>query len=179
MGSNIRQTDVKSASMILTALPHNEREQLQALRDLLVLDTLFEECFDRLSVFTAKDSYVPIPRMSLMVHDDRSRNSSIGMNVCLYFLDTSFYVHAHAMSKRRVVLDALKDPRLSGSSLNIGVPYLGFYVGTLLRRLYGKIVVAPFILGRRLRLFAYLNLAMRGVLTDLVEEIFRCEEVPT
>ena len=55
--------------MIPAPLPHNEKQRLQALRELLILDTPPEERFDRISKFAAKEFDVPIALVSLVDRD--------------------------------------------------------------------------------------------------------------
>ena len=126
--------------MILAPVPHNESQRLQALRDLLILDTPPEERFDRISAFAAKEFDVPIALVSLVDRDRQWFKSSFGMDACETPRDISFCGHAVAMSQTLVVPDALKDLRFSDNPLVIGEPYVRFYAGALLRLPYGQVV---------------------------------------
>lgn len=163
--------------MIQAPLPHNEAQRLQALRDLLILDTPPEERFDRISAFAAKEFDVPIALVSLVDRDRQWFKSSFGLDVCETARDISFCGHAVTMSETLVVHDALKDPRFADNPLVTGKPYVRFYAGALLRLPYGQIVGTFCIMDRRPRTFDRLDAAILGGLRDLVvEELFRREE---
>ncbi len=166
--------------MIPAPLPHNEKQRLLALRELLLLDTPPEERFDRISAFAAKEFDVPIALVSLVDQDRQWFKSSFGMDVCETARDISFCGHAVTMSETLVVPDALKDPRFADNPLVIGAPYVRSYAGALLRLPYGQIVGTFCIMDRRPRAFDRLDLAILGGLRDLVvDEMFRREEALT
>lgn len=166
--------------MIPAPLPHNEKQRLQALRELLILDTPPEERFDRISAFAAREFDVPIALVSLVDRDRQWFKSSFGMDKCETARDISFCGHAVNMSGALVVHDALKDPRFEDNPLVIGEPYVRFYAGAQLRLPYGQIVGTLCIMDRRPRHFDRLDIAILGGLRDLVvEELFRREEALT
>lgn len=166
--------------MIHAPLPHNEAQRLQALRDLLILDTPPEERFDRISAFAAKEFDVPIALVSLVDRDRQWFKSSFGLDVCETARDISFCGHAVTMSETLVVHDAMKDPRFSDNPLVTGKPHVRFYAGALLRLPYGQIVGTLCIMDRRPRTFDRLDAAILGGLRDMVvEELFRREEALT
>lgn len=166
--------------MIPPTLPHNEQQRLQALRELLILDTPPEERFDRISAFAAKEFDVPIALVSLVDRDRQWFKSTFGMDVCETPRDISFCGHALNNSETLVVPDALKDKRFVDNPLVIGAPYVRFYAGALLRLPYGQVVGTFCIMDQRPRVFDKLDLAILGGLRDLVvEELFRREEALT
>ena len=166
--------------MILPTLPHNEKQRLQALRELLILDTPPEQRFDCLSAFAAKEFEVPIALVSLVDQDRQWFKSNFGMDVCETARDISFCGHAINMSETLVVPDALKDERFKDNPLVLGEPYVRFYAGALLRLPYGQVVGPLCLMDRRPRRFDKLDQAILGGLRDLVvEELFRREEALT
>jgi len=166
--------------VIPAPLPHNEKHRLQALRELLILDTPPEERFDRISGFAAKEFDVPIALVSLVDRDRQWFKSSFGMDLCETPRDISFCGHAITMSETLVVQDALKDARFADNPLVVGAPYVRFYAGALLRLPYGQVVGTFCIMDRRPRVFDRLDIAILGGLRDLVvEELFRREEALT
>ena len=60
--------------------PANEPDRLQALRQLLILDTPPEERFDRLTAFAAQEFDVPTALLSL-IDDDRQY---IGFGIAIF-----------------------------------------------------------------------------------------------
>lgn len=166
--------------MIPAPLPHDEKQRLQALRELLILDTPPEERFDRISAFALQEFDVPIALVSLVDRDRQWFKSSFGMNLCETPRDISFCGHAITMSETLVVQDALKDARFADNPLVVGEPYVRFYAGALLRLPYGQVVGTFCIMDRRPRVFDRLDIAILGGLRDLVvEEMFRREEALT
>jgi GAF domain-containing protein len=164
--------------MMHAPLPHNEKKRLQALRDLVLLDTPPEERFDRIAAFAASEFDVPMALVSLVDQDRQWFKSNFGLNIRETPRDVSFCGHAIAQSNPLVVHDALTDPRFSDNPLVTGHPFVRFYAGAGLRLPYGQVVGTFCILDRRPRSFDRLDEAILCGLRDLVvEEIFRREEV--
>lgn len=163
--------------MIQPPLPHNEKQRLKALRDLLILDTPPEERFDRLSAFAAKEFDVPMALVSLVDQDRQWFKSNFGLEASETPRDVSFCGHAVAQSTPLVVPDALVDPRFADNPLVIGEPFVRFYAGAGLRLPYGQVVGTLCVMDRRPRVFDRLDVAVLCGLRDLVvEELFRREE---
>ena len=163
--------------LIQAPLPHNEKQRLTALRELLILDTAPEERFDRISAFAAKEFEVPMALVSLVDQDRQWFKSNFGVEVRETPRDISFCGHAVAQSEPLVVHDALKDPRFADNPMVVGQPYVRFYAGAGLRLPYGQVVGTFCIMDRRPRLFDRLDIAILCGLRDLVvEELFRREE---
>lgn len=164
--------------MITAPLPHNEKQRLKALRDLLILDTPPEERFDRISAFAAKEFGVPMAMVSLVDQDRLWRKSNFGLEERESPRETSFCGHALVQSGPLVVHDALADPRFADSPMVTGHPYVRFYAGAGLRLPYGQVVGTFCIMDRRPRDFDLLDTAILCSLRDMaVEELFRLEEV--
>ena len=158
-------------------LPQNEKKRLQALRDLVLLDTPPEERFDRISAFAASEFGVPMALVSLVDQDRQWFKSNFGLEVRETPRDVSFCGHAIAQPAPLVVHDALDDPRFSDNPLVIGHPFVRFYAGAGLRLPYGQVVGTFCVLDRRPRSFDRLDVAVLCGLRDLVvEELFRREE---
>ena len=166
--------------MMHAPLPHNEKQRLQALRDLVLLDTPPEERFDRIAAFAAREFDVPMALVSLVDQDRQWSKSNFGMEAESRETPRaiSFCGHAVAQSTPLVVHDALADPRFADNPMVIGHPFVRFYAGAGLRLPYGQVVGTFCILDRRPRTFDRLDEAILCRLRDLVvEELFRREEV--
>lgn len=165
--------------MIAAPLPHNEKQRLKALRNLVILDTAPEERFDRISAFAAQEFGVPMALVSLVDRDRQWFKSNFGLEARETPRDISFCGHAVTQSAPLVVPDALEDPRFADNPLVIGHPYVRFYAGAGLRLPYGQVVGTLCVMDRRPRAFDRLDVAVLCGLRDLVvEELLRREEVP-
>jgi GAF domain-containing protein len=164
--------------MITAPLPHNEKQRLKALRNLVILDTAPEERFDRISAFAAREFDTPMALISLVDQDRQWFKSNFGLDERETPRDTSFCGHALIQSAPLVVHDALTDPRFADNPMVTGHPYIRFYAGAGLRLPYGQVVGTLCILDRRPRAFDRLDIAILCGLRDLVvEELLRREEV--
>lgn len=101
--------------MMHAPLPHNEKKRLQALRDLVLLDTPPEERFDRISAFAASEFDVPMALVSFVDQDRQWSKSNFGLETESRETPRaiSFCGHAVAQSTPLVVPDALADPRFA------------------------------------------------------------------
>ncbi len=164
--------------MVPAPLPHNEKQRLRALSDLLILDTPPEERFDRISAFAAQEFGVPMALVSLVDRDRQWFKSNFGLEARETPRDVSFCGHAVTLSAPLVVPDALADPRFADNPLVTGHPFVRFYAGAGLRLPYGQVVGTLCVMDRRPRDFDRLDLAVLCGLRDLVvEELLRREEV--
>ena len=164
--------------MIAAPLPHNEKQRLKALPDLVILDTAPEERFDRISAFAAQEFGVPMAMVSLVDQNRLWRKSNFGLEERETPRDTSFCGHALVQSEPLVVHDALADPRFADNPMVTGHPRIRFYAGGGLRLPYGQVVGTLSIMDRRPRQFDRLDIGILCGLRDLVvEELFRREEV--
>lgn len=164
--------------MIAAPLPHNEKQRLQALRELVILDTPPEERFDRIAAFAAQEFSVPMALVSMVDRDRQWFKSNFGLEARETPRNISFCGHAVTLSAPLVVPDALEDPRFADNPLVIGHPYVRFYAGAGLRLPYGQVVGTLCVMDRRPRTFDRLDVAVLCGLRDLVvEELLRREEV--
>ena len=115
--------------MILAPLPHNEKQRLQALRDLLILDTPPEERFDRISAFAAKEFDVPMALVSLVDRDRQWFKSEVGMGVRETPIDASICAHAILGTQPLIVEDTYNDLRFHDNPVVINNPQIRFYAG--------------------------------------------------
>lgn len=164
--------------MIAAPLPYNEKQRLEALRDLVILDTPPEERFDRISAFAAQEFGVPMVLVSLVDRERQWFKSNFGLEDRETPRDISFCGHAVTLCEPLVVPDALEDLRFADNPLVTGHPYVRFYAGAGLRLPYGYVVGTLCVMDRRPRAFDRLDVAVLCGLRDLVvEELLRREEV--
>lgn len=110
-------------------IPANEAERLNALRELLLLDTPPEERYDRLARFAAEQLDMPIALLTLVDGQRQWFKSRVGVDVIETPRDISFCGHAIMSNELFVVEDASRDPRFSDNPVVVGAPYVRFYAG--------------------------------------------------
>lgn len=156
--------------------PADEPDRLQALRQLLILDTPPEERFDRLTAFAAQEFDVPTALLSLIDDDRQWFKSRVDMGPCETPRSISFCGHAILQDDIMVVPDAHQDERFTGNPLVTGEPFIRFYAGAPLRLPDGHNVGTLCLLDSKPRTLDEIDLAILGSLRDLaVEELVRRE----
>jgi GAF domain-containing protein len=164
--------------MIAPPIPADEDARLQALRELLILDTPPEERYDRITRFAMSEFEVPIATISLVDRDRQWFKSNFGFDACETSRDLSFCGHTILERQYLVVPDALKDERFRDNPLVSGPPWIRFYVGAILRLPYGPAVGTLCLMDRCPREIDAIGLSILGSLRDLVvEEMVRKELV--
>ncbi len=109
--------------------PDNEAQRLAELRLLNILDTPFEERFDRITRTAAKLFQVPVALVSLVDENRQWFKSCQGLNVRETPRQVSFCAHAILEDGPLIVEDAEKDPRFADNPLVTGKPHVVFYAG--------------------------------------------------
>lgn len=118
-------------------VPKNERSRLEELHLLEILDTAFEERFDRYTELVASLFQFPICLISLVDEDRQWFKSAHGLEFRETKRDRSFCAHALAQGDTLVIPDASVDPRFADNPLVRGKPYLRFYAGALVHGPHG------------------------------------------
>lgn len=115
--------------MIHPPVPANERERLQTLRDLDLLDTPPEERFDRITRIARQLFSVPIALVSLVDDNRQWFKSRQGLDATETPRDISFCGHAIIDRDPLIVTDALNDARFADNPLVCDAPNIRFYAG--------------------------------------------------
>ena len=118
-------------------LPANEKERLETLYSLDILNTGIEERFDRLTRMAARVFNVPIALVSLVDEDRQFFKSRVGLDALQTSRDISFCGHAILGNETFVIDDATRDERFHDNPLVTGDPNIRFYAGVPLRHLNG------------------------------------------
>lgn len=150
------------------AIPPNDAERLQALRDLLILDTPPEERFDRIVAFAADEFDMPIALISLVDSDRQWFKARVGLGACETGRDISFCGHAIHAPEVMVVPDALLDARFADNPLVTGDPFIRFYAGAPLETSPGLRIGTLCLIDTKPRDFDALDLGILRSLRDLV-----------
>lgn len=106
-----------------------EADRLAALYNYGVLDTDFEERFDRLTRVAATVFGTTIALISLVDKDRQWFKAALGLKVRETARDISFCTHAILGTDVFVVRDAHQDARFSRNPLVTGEPHIRFYAG--------------------------------------------------
>ncbi|OWQ85148.1 histidine kinase [Roseateles aquatilis] len=153
--------------MMTAPIPENEAQRLQALRELLILDSPPEERFDRIVQFAAEEFGVPIALLSLVDTNRQWFKARFGLSVCETGRDVSFCGHAIHAPEVMVVSDATEDPRFADNPMVTGPPHIRFYAGAPLEIRPGVRLGTLCLIDRRRRTLDEADLAILMSLRDL------------
>lgn len=163
-------------TMEIAPLPPDEKDRLNALRDLLLLDTAPEERFDRITRFAKDEFGVPIALVSLVDEERQWFKSNFGLADPETPRDIAFCSHTILEPDHLVVDDTLLDKRFANNPLVTGKTGLRFYAGAPLKLPSGHSVGSLCILDTRPRVMDEIDLSILKSLRDLVvEELVRRE----
>lgn len=119
--------------MLMPPIPDNEKERLEALRSLEILDTDDDPGFDDIVRLAALLCEVPISLISLIDEDRQWFKARVGVEISETPRCDAFCAHAIAADDPLfVVPDASQDARFSQNPLVTGPPQIRFYAGARL-----------------------------------------------
>ncbi len=154
--------------VIPAPIPIDDERRLQALREMLILDTPPEERFDRVVRFAAEEFEMPVVLVSLIDAKRQWFKARIGLDMCESDRETSFCGHAIMKPQIMVVEDALADERFHDNPAVTGEIGVRFYAGAPLQLPGGEIVGTLCMADRKPRTLDEMDLAILGSLRDLV-----------
>ena len=149
-------------------IPLHDQQRLQALRELLILDTPTEERFDKIVAFAASEFDMPIALISLVDENRQWFKSKVGLAACETSRDISFCGHALESTDFLVVPDTHLDERFSDNPLVVGAPFIRFYAGAPLMLPSGHVAGTLCLIDPKPRTLDPLDLSILGALRDLV-----------
>jgi len=115
--------------MITPEIPENEAERIHALRTLRILDTAYEERFDRVTRMAKRMFGVSTSLVSLIDEGRQWFKSNQGLNATETPRDISFCGHAINHDELFIVPDTNEDERFFDNPLVTGAPNIRFYAG--------------------------------------------------
>lgn len=154
--------------MLPAPIPADDEARLQALRELLILDTPAEARFDRIVEFAATEFDVPIALISLLDRDRQWFKARVGLEACETGRDISFCGHAILQDGLFQVPDALLDARFADNPLVAGAPFIRFYIGAPLVVPGGAALGTLCLIDTRSRELDAMDRAILSTLRDLV-----------
>lgn len=115
--------------MKIAPLHPNEKERLESLAALRILDTLPDEDFDAIAKLAALVCNTPIALISLV--DDKRQwfKSRVGLGASETPRDVAFCTHAILHDELFIIKDSSKDERFFDNPLATGAPFVRFYAG--------------------------------------------------
>jgi len=164
-------------TMISAPIPPADERRLQALREMLILDTPPEERFDRIVRFASDEFDMPIAMVSLVDAKRLWFKARVGLDVCEVDREISFCGHAIAQPQILVVEDALHDERFHDNPLVTGAPHARFYAGAPLQLPGGEIIGTLCMIDRQPRTLDDIDLAIFSSLRELVVSELVSQEV--
>ena len=162
--------------MQIAPVPANEPARLQALRELMILDTPPEQRFDRVIEFARTEFEMPTVLLSLVDSERQWFKSRIGLDVRETSRDVSFCSHAILQPDVLVIEDALLDPRFADNPLVTGPPHTRFYAGAPLELSPGLRVGTLCLMAPQRRHFDATDRAILGALRDVVAGELRARQ---
>lgn len=120
---------VVTGAMQTPELPANERERLEILGDLKLLDTLPEQDYDDIVQLAAAICGTPTALFTLVDSERQWFKARVGFTAPQSGRDESFCGHAILGNEVFVVPDALRDERFNDNPLVTDGPRIRFYAG--------------------------------------------------
>lgn len=156
--------------MIKPDKPENEKQRINTLKSLNILDTSAEERFDRLTRLAKRMFNVPIALVTLVDTDRQWFKSCIGLNESEAPRDISFCGHAILSDNVFIVEDAQKDERFADNPFVIYSPSVRFYAGYPLKHVDGSKLGTLCIIDTKPRRFSNEDYEVLKDLAELVEQ---------
>jgi GAF domain-containing protein len=113
-------------------IPANEKERIEAVHRLAILDTKPEERFDILTREAVEKLKVPMSMVSILDSDREWFKSCVGLDQTEGGRSESFCGHALLATNIFIVEDTLKDPRFADNPMVTNFPFIRFYAGVAL-----------------------------------------------
>jgi GAF domain-containing protein len=118
--------------MLNAPIPDNEKQRMEAVNSLGLLDDKPNKRFDLLTKKAVEELHVPISTLTILDPQKEHYKSSQGLNEKDGERAISFCGHALLMKDLFVIPDTTKDPRFANNPMVIGKPFIKSYMGMAL-----------------------------------------------
>ncbi len=115
--------------MLTPQLPDNEKQRLEFIDSLDLLDTPRDTVYDHITQLACELFAVPIALVSIVDRDRQWFKSSVGLDVNETSREVSFCGHLVFSAAPLIVEDTLEDARFADNPLVTGSPRIRFYAG--------------------------------------------------
>ena len=160
-------------------MPPDERNRLETLRALNLLDTAPEERFDRLTRMARRMFGVPISLVSLIDANRQWYKSNQGMDASETPRDISFCGHAILGDDILLIPDTSLDDRFSDNPMVVDNPNIRFYAGCPLTVLNGSKIGTLCIIDREPRQFSAEDMTLLRDLAAMAEQEIAAVQLST
>lgn len=126
--------------MVISPLPENETERLEALRQYHILDTPPENVFDDLTRLASDVCEAPIALITFIDAHRQWFKSKIGVRPSEIPRDSSFCAYAILQHQPLIIHDTASDPRFENNPWATSDPHVRFYAGAPLLTSEGYIL---------------------------------------
>jgi GAF domain-containing protein len=113
-------------------IPENEKERMEAVHNIAILDSEPEERFDSLTKEAVKKLNVAMSMVTIIDSGREWHKSCVGFNEKEGDRSVSFCGHALLATNIFIVEDTLKDPRFADNPMVKNYPFIRFYAGVAL-----------------------------------------------
>lgn len=161
---------LRTGSMIKPPIPASERERLEALRTLKILDTPAEERFDRVTRLAQRAFGVPIALFSIVDEGRQWFKSRQGLDAEETSREISFCGHTILKEEVMVVPDATGDERFHDNPLVTCDPNIRFYAGCPISAPDGSRIGTLCVIDRESRDFSDDDVDLLKELASMIEE---------
>ena len=125
-------------------IPSNEKERMEALHRMAILDTAPEKRFDYITNQAAAYFNAPISMISIIDSEREWYKSCYGLDIKQNDRSISFCGHALLATEVFIVEDTMLDERFKDNPSVIGKPFIRFYAGVALKDHKTKLPIGVF-----------------------------------
>ena len=118
--------------MLIAPIPEDEKNRMEAVLGLALLDTKPEERFDKITRAATNAFNVPISTITIVDANREWHKSCVGLDEKEGERAISFCGHALLAGDIFIVEDTLHDERFKDNPMVVGYPFIRFYAGIAL-----------------------------------------------